>query len=67
MQQNVRRDDRFEGAGMVKMMNYDFAEAYCTLGQHRARLRTLRDMATYMRLKGIVPPTSEKSGDSEKK
>lgn len=55
-----------KGAEMVKMMNTDFARLTVLSGNIAHDYEHYGNMATYMRLKGIVPPTSEKSGGSEK-
>jgi uncharacterized damage-inducible protein DinB len=49
-----------KGSQMTKMMKYDFARL-TVLSANTAHLyEHYGNMATYMRLKGIVPPTSEK-------
>ena len=56
-----------KGGEMVKMMNYDFARLTVLSGNTAHDYEHYGNMATYMRLKGIVPPTSEKSDAPEKK
>jgi uncharacterized damage-inducible protein DinB len=59
-----------KGSEMMKFMNFDFAKL-TTLSANTAHdYEHYGNMVTYMRLKGIVPPTSEKksgSGDSGQK
>ena len=50
-----------KGGEMVKLMNYDFARLTVLAGNIAHDYEHYGNMATYMRLKGIVPPTSEKS------
>lgn len=56
-----------KGGEMVKMMNYDFARLAVLAGNTAHDYEHYGNMATYMRIKGIVPPTSEKSGSTEQK
>lgn len=56
-----------KGGEMVKLMNYDFARLTVLAANTAHDYEHYGNMATYMRLKGIVPPTSEKSGGPEKK
>jgi uncharacterized damage-inducible protein DinB len=55
-----------KGGEMVKMMNYDFARLAVLSGNTAHDYEHYGNMSTYMRLKGIVPPTSEKSGPGQK-
>lgn len=55
-----------KGGEMAKMMNMDFAKL-TVLGANTAHdYEHYGNMVTYMRIKGIVPPTSEKSASAEK-
>ena len=56
-----------KGGEMVKLMNNDFARLTVLSGNTAHDYEHYGNMATYMRLKGIVPPTSEKSGGPEQK
>jgi uncharacterized damage-inducible protein DinB len=56
-----------KGGEMVKMMNLDFARMTVLSGNVAHDYEHYGNMATYMRLKGIVPPTSEKSASPEQK
>ena len=56
-----------KGGEMVKMMNFDFARLTVLAGNTAHSYEHYGNMATYMRLKGIVPPTSEKEGTSAPK
>ena len=56
-----------KGGEMVKMMNNDFARLTVLSANTAHDYEHYGNMATYMRLKGIVPPTSEKSGGPEQK
>jgi uncharacterized damage-inducible protein DinB len=56
-----------KGGEMVKLMNSDFARLAVLAGNTAHDYEHYGNMATYMRIKGIVPPTSEKSGGPEKK
>jgi uncharacterized damage-inducible protein DinB len=51
-----------KGSEMMKMMNYDFAKLTVLSANTAHDYEHYGNMVTYMRLKGIVPPTSEKSG-----
>jgi uncharacterized damage-inducible protein DinB len=51
-----------KGSEMMKLMNYDFAKLTVLSANTAHDYEHYGNMATYMRLKGIVPPTSEKSG-----
>jgi uncharacterized damage-inducible protein DinB len=50
-----------KGSEMVKMMNYDFAKLTVLSANTAHNYEHYGNMVTYMRLKRIVPPTSEKS------
>jgi uncharacterized damage-inducible protein DinB len=54
-----------KGSEMTKMMNMDFARMTVLAGNIAHDYEHYGNMATYMRIKGIVPPTSEKSSTSE--
>ena len=56
-----------KGGEMVKMMSYDFARLTVLSANTAHDYEHYGNMATYMRIKGIVPPTSEKSGGPERK
>jgi uncharacterized damage-inducible protein DinB len=56
-----------KGGEMVKLMNTDFARLAVLAGNTAHDYEHYGNMATYMRIKGIVPPTSEKSGGPEQK
>jgi uncharacterized damage-inducible protein DinB len=51
-----------KGSEMMKMMKYDFAKLTVLSANTAHDYEHYGNMATYMRLKGIVPPSSEKSG-----
>lgn len=51
-----------KGSEMMKMMNSDFAKLTVLSANTAHDYEHYGNMATYMRLKGIVPSTSEKSG-----
>jgi len=53
-----------KGSEMMKLMNQDFAKLTVLSGNTAHDYEHYGNMATYMRLKGIVPPTTEKSGGS---
>jgi uncharacterized damage-inducible protein DinB len=53
-----------KGSEMMKMMNYDFAKLTVLSANTAHDYEHYGNMATYMRLKGIVPPTSEKKSGS---
>jgi len=55
-----------KGSEMMKMMNLDFAKLTVLSANTAHDYEHYGNMVTYMRLKGIVPPTSEKSGSPEK-
>jgi uncharacterized damage-inducible protein DinB len=56
-----------KGGEMVKLMSHDFARLTVLSGNTAHDYEHYGNMATYMRLKGIVPPTSEKSDNPERK
>jgi len=56
-----------KGGEMVKLMNTDFARLAVLAANTAHDYEHYGNMATYMRLKGIVPPTSEKSAGPEQK
>jgi uncharacterized damage-inducible protein DinB len=56
-----------KGGEMVKLMNQDFARLTVLAANTAHNYEHYGNMATYMRIKGIVPPTSEKaSGEGQK-
>jgi uncharacterized damage-inducible protein DinB len=55
-----------KGGEMVKMMNYDFARLAVLTGNIAHDYEHYGNMATYMRIKGIVPPSSDKSAAEHK-
>ena len=56
-----------KGSEMMKMMNYDFAKLAVLSANTAHDYEHYGNMATYMRLKGIVPPSSEKNRDTAQK
>ncbi len=56
-----------KGSEMTKMMNYDFAKLTVLSANTAHDYEHYGNMATYMRLKGIVPPTSEKTSRTGQK
>ena len=56
-----------KGSQMTKLMNFDLARLTVLSGNFAHLYEHYGNMATYMRIKGIVPPTSEKSAGPEKK
>lgn len=56
-----------KGGEMVKLMDNDFARLTVLSANIAHDYEHYGNMATYMRLKGIVPPTSEKSSAPSKK
>jgi len=52
---------------MTKLMNYDLAKMTILSANTAHIYEHYGNMATYMRIRGIVPPTSEKSSSPEKK
>ena len=55
-----------KGSESMKMMGSDFAKLTVLSANTAHDYEHYGNMSTYMRLKGIVPPTSEKSGPGEK-
>lgn len=55
------------GGEMVKLMNMDFARLAVLAGNTAHDYEHYGNMATYMRIKGIVPPTSEKGAEPGQK
>ncbi len=53
-----------KGSEMMKMMNHDFAKLTVLSANTAHDYEHYGNMATYMRIKGIVPPTSEKNAGS---
>ena len=51
-----------KGSQMTKMMNFDMARLTVLAGNFAHCYEHYGNMATYMRIRGIVPPTSEKGG-----
>jgi uncharacterized damage-inducible protein DinB len=49
-----------KGSQMTKLMNFDFARLTVLSGNFAHVYEHYGNMATYMRVRGIVPPTSEK-------
>jgi uncharacterized damage-inducible protein DinB len=56
-----------KGSQMVKLMNYDFARLTVLSTNTAHMYEHYGNMVTYLRLKGIVPPSSEKKGSPEQK
>jgi uncharacterized damage-inducible protein DinB len=56
-----------KGSETMKLMNQDFAKLTVLSANTAHDYEHYGNMATYMRLKGIVPPTSEKKGSPENK
>ena len=56
-----------KGAETVKLMNTDFARLSVLAANVAHDYEHYGNMATYMRIKGIVPPTSEKNAEVEHK
>ena len=56
-----------KGSETMKLMNTDFARLTVLSANTAHDYEHYGNMVTYMRLKGIVPPSSEKSGDPAKK
>jgi uncharacterized damage-inducible protein DinB len=50
-----------KGGQMAKMMNMDFAKLTILAANFAHMYEHYGNMSTYMRIRGIVPPTSEKS------
>jgi len=49
-----------KGSQMTKMMNFDMAKLTVLAGNFAHNYEHYGNMVTYMRIRGIVPPTSEK-------
>ena len=56
-----------KGSEMMKLMNQDFAKLTVLAANTAHDYEHYGNMATYLRLKGIVPPTSEKSANPAQK
>jgi uncharacterized damage-inducible protein DinB len=56
-----------KGGEMTKMMNMDFARLAVLSANTAHDYEHYGNMATYMRIKGIVPPSSEKKTSSPEK
>jgi uncharacterized damage-inducible protein DinB len=56
-----------KGGDMVKLMNSDFARLTVLSANTAHDYEHYGNMATYMRIRGIVPPTSEKRAGPEQK
>lgn len=56
-----------KGSEMTKLMNLDFARLTVLAANTAHDYEHYGNMVTYMRLKGIVPPTSEKKADPAEK
>lgn len=56
-----------KGAETVKLMNQDFARLTVLSANTAHNYEHYGNMVTYMRIKGLVPPTSEKSEGTGKK
>jgi uncharacterized damage-inducible protein DinB len=54
-----------KGSQMMKLMTFDMAKLAVLAGNFAHMYEHYGNMATYMRLKGVVPPTSEKRGSPE--
>ena len=54
-----------KGSQMMKMMNFDMAKLTVLAGNFAHNYEHYGNMVTYMRIRGIVPPTSEKGGSPE--
>ena len=50
-----------KGSQLTKMMNFDMARLTVLAGNFAHNYEHYGNMVTYMRIRGIVPPTSEKS------
>ncbi|MBV9302502.1 MAG: DinB family protein [Acidobacteriaceae bacterium] len=55
-----------KGGEMMKLMNQDFAKLTVLSANTAHDYEHYGNMSTYMRIKGIVPPTSEKTGPPKK-
>jgi uncharacterized damage-inducible protein DinB len=51
-----------KGSEMMKMMGFDMAKLTVLAGNFAHNYEHYGNMVTYMRIRGIVPPTSEKGG-----
>jgi len=51
-----------KGSQMMKMMGFDMAKLTVLAGNFAHNYEHYGNMVTYMRIRGIVPPTSEKGG-----
>jgi uncharacterized damage-inducible protein DinB len=51
-----------KGSQLTKMMNFDMAKLTVLAGNFAHNYEHYGNMVTYMRIRGIVPPTSEKGG-----
>jgi uncharacterized damage-inducible protein DinB len=56
-----------KGSEMTKLMNMDFAKLTVLSANTAHDYEHYGNMATYMRLKGVVPPSSEKRGEPGQK
>jgi len=56
-----------KGSEMMKLMNHDFAKLVVLSANTAHDYEHYGNMVTYMRIKGIVPPTSEKKEGPEQK
>ncbi len=56
-----------KGSATMKLMNLDFAKLTVLSANTAHDYEHYGNMVTYMRLKGIVPPTSEKGSSAESK
>ncbi len=56
-----------KGAETVKLMNIDFARLTVLAANVAHDYEHYGNMATYMRIKGLVPPSSEKNAESAEK
>ena len=53
-----------KGSQMMKMMGFDMAKLTVLAGNFAHNYEHYGNMVTYMRIRGIVPPTSEKGGNA---
>jgi uncharacterized damage-inducible protein DinB len=53
------------GGEMIKFMNFDMAKLTVLSANFAHDYEHYGNMSTYMRMKGIIPPTSEKSGQEK--
>ena len=56
-----------KGSEMTKMMNFNLARLTVLAANFAHNYEHYGNMATYMRIRGIIPPTSEKSAGSGEK